>query len=197
MPEASGTQTATPPANSGGLTLEQVNTAITTTLATALKPVTDTLTAIGQNQKVLADTLSALPPAKVEEKKDGSEGGASRKPAALTATDVAKVVEDAFKARDTAAAQAADKSAKVKSAIATHLGGDESFATVLANIPEDQLEATAKSLASKVTAAKPDVGGVKRDGGTPAAATAVDYSKLNASQKVDLGVKQLLAGSAK
>jgi hypothetical protein len=99
---------ATPPATSGGLTEQRVNEM----LAAAIKPLSEALTPLGEtiksladNQKVLADTMAKLPPATTA--KNEGEGAGAEKP--LTAADVAKLLDDRDKARQTTEAQRAER----------------------------------------------------------------------------------------
>ncbi|HEX8342215.1 MAG TPA: hypothetical protein VF624_15030 [Tepidisphaeraceae bacterium] len=188
---ADANATNTPPATGGTLTIETINAAITA----ALKPVTEALAAVKGDQKILADTFAALPPAKAEaETKD-------KKPEPVTADAVAKIVADTLAAHRKADQEAAAKQAATKAArdkvIADKLGNDADLGAFLpATDDVAALTVAAETLAAKATP-KAKAPGTASDGGTPPARQPVDYSKLNASQKVQLGVDQMLAGAAK
>lgn len=185
MAEAGNSSTVTPPATSGGLTLDQVNDAISKVLA----PITKSLGDLAENQRVLASTMEKLPPAKQADTKE--------KPEPLTPESIAKIVQDTLAAdrkaqNDQVAKAAAIKTAKEK-VIADKLGGDAELGGFLPDTDDAaQLTAAAEKLAVKVTP-KAKVPGVSADGGTASARQPVDTSKLNASQKVQLGIDQMIA----
>jgi hypothetical protein len=87
MAEANKDATANPPATSGGLTKDEVNAL----LADAIKPLATTLQSLGENQKVIADTLAKLPPAAAAAATDAGTGGAA---AAAGSTDAERPGED-------------------------------------------------------------------------------------------------------
>jgi hypothetical protein len=119
MAEANKDATANPPATSGGLTKDEVNAL----LADAIKPLATTLQSLGENQKVIADTLAKLPPAAAAAATDAGTGGAAAaagstdagaaKP--LTAEDVTKLITTHSQQQQQNAEQRAAREAFVKS----------------------------------------------------------------------------------
>lgn len=58
MPETTQTS-ATPPATSGGITAEQLSAAISQSVSDAMKPLNDQITALSENQRIMASTMAA------------------------------------------------------------------------------------------------------------------------------------------
>ena len=133
--------------------------ALTDTLTAALKPVTDQLSALADNQRVLADTLKQLPPAPTDAaKSDAAKSDAAKSDSAKS--DAGKPEAAKTEAAKPEVADASPSLEQVKQMIAEQL-----------KLP-----------------------GSAADGGTPPARQPVDYSKLPASQRVKIGVEQLVAG---
>lgn len=181
MAENNGTQTATPPANSGGLTIEQVNAAI----AGVVKPLADAVKSLGDNQKTIADTLAQLPPAGVA-KKDGE------KPAAITADDVTRIVTDALKAQSQSQQAVAAREkfvsetlGKLPDAYKRLLGNDPAKwadeAKVIQSTFESDLKASGAPAENK--------GGASRDGGSSVVNQPIDKSKLDPVSRIAEGIK--------
>lgn len=156
---ADATNTATPPADDkSGITIDQVKALI----AESLKPVTEqlgqtaqTLKSLGENQKVIADTLKELPPAPAE----GKEGDADQ-------PDVKQLIADsiaaALKERDDAAGKAAARQATIDKLVAEKLGGRKELASLLKGESDEDLTASADALAKVVNL---DFGGAAKNGG--------------------------------
>lgn len=166
MPDT-GTQTATPPANSGGITIEQIKQMLTE----SVQPLTDKIAELETNLGVVAQTVAEQPTDKAtgakkdenkvavkDEGKDAaaSSGTPAEKP--LTAADIARVV-------------AAEVAKAIKPAEVTDAGG---------------------KTPAKPTAAAVKLPGTASDGGTTPANQPVDYSKLSAAKKVELGIAQAI-----
>jgi hypothetical protein len=176
MADANPNPTATPPAASGGLSIDQVNAAV----AAALKPITDTLKSLGDNQKILGDTLAALPPAKAEDKKQAD------RPAGLTLDAVQKLLDD----RDKAASAKTQREQLVSQLVKDKLGGNAALAAALTGETPEQLAASADKLAASLKPATPaNVGGAATGGGTPPAAQPIDTSKLSPTQLIAAGLR--------
>ncbi|MGE5610856.1 MAG: hypothetical protein ACM359_16515 [Bacillota bacterium] len=86
MAESNATAPAVTTSNAGGVDVAKL---VSDSIAAALKPVTDQLTTLAQNQKVLADTLAKLPPAPSAEKAKGKD-----QETALNAESVQKLVSE-------------------------------------------------------------------------------------------------------
>ena len=165
------------------------------------KPLTDLLNAqksqqeeLAKNVGILADTLKNAPPAKAEDKP-----GKVDKPEPLTADGVSKIVAEAIAADRKQQAEQREQADAIKSAkdkvIREKLGNDADLGAFLPDTADAaQLAAAADKLAVKVTP-KAKLPGTASDGGVPPARQPIDYGKLNASQKVDLGIQQLLSNT--
>lgn len=169
------------PAPVGGLTKEQ----IVGIIADALKPVAEGLKSLTANQKVLADTLAALPPATPPAPAQATQppaGGtqAGNAPAALTAEQVQKLIADAI-GQNTASAKVssdrqrfqAEKMAKLPQTYRDKLGNDPDKWEAEAAQIQAQLATDMKSLGVSI----PDVAAPSAVGGAPAAQ--LDATKLN------------------
>lgn len=183
MAEANQENNANPPASSGGLTKDDVKAIVADALGAAITPITDNLKSLGENQRVLADTLKALPPAGLEKKaSEGKEGkeGAATITGALTADEAKKMFAELLAAnseqQQTSAAQAAARKAfiakpesglaKLHPALQAKLGVDPAKWADEAKAITQEWETYAKSSGIPL----PDVGGASKDGGvTPAA----------------------------
>ena len=76
--------------------------------------------------------------------------------------------------------------------VKTKLGGDAELGAYLPDTSDAAvLTAAADRLAAKVKPAA-NVPPVQSEGGTPPARTPVDYSKLSAARKVEIGVAQIV-----
>jgi hypothetical protein len=166
MADATTTQTATPPAQSGGntFTLDQVKSMI----ADAIKPFADQLKEVSAQAKIANDTLAALPPAKAGDGK--AEEKQAEKTATITAESVAKLVADAIAAdrkqqQDESAKQAA-RAAKIDAVAKAKLGGNADLAKLINAADDAGIDQQADLIAAQAKALKPDFGGAKADGGT-------------------------------
>jgi len=161
------------------ITLEQLQAALkpVTDQLAQIKPLQDQVTAlttnfksVADNQKVMADTLAALPPASKEKKEEKKEEAKS-----LGADDVTRIVSEAIKADRTAQAQASASSEKKTAArnkVIAAKGLNDLDPLLLAGLPDSEDEAALTAAADKIVAAAnkagiklADVGGVKKDGG--------------------------------
>lgn len=176
--------TTTPPAGgtaSGGLSKEDVQAIVAEAVAERLKPVAETLTALSENQKVIADTLAKLPPA------GEGAGGAKKKdaeePKPPTADEIKKLVADGIAAAAAAQQQTAEQKAakaafleqhlaKLPEAYKRQLGDDPKSWAAEATSIQKQFETDFKAGGGKTT----DVGGAGRDGGTAASGQAAAAS---------------------
>lgn len=142
---------------------------IKSTVESLVKPIAD-------NQKVIADTLAALPPAKKEDKPADAA-----KP--LGAEEVSKIVAEAIKADRAAQSQAtasSEKKTAARSKVIEAKGLKGLDPMLLAGLPDSDDEAALNASADKIVAAAnkagiklADVGGAGKDGGvTPGKETA-------------------------
>lgn len=150
---------------------KSVTEAVTKTVIESLKPQLGAIDELAKNQKVLADTIAALPPAKADAKADAkTDGKADGKAEPLTVETVAKLVADGIaadrKAQADEAGKAQARKASVDKLVAEKLGGDAEFAALLTADTDEGLARQADVLAAKVKALKPDFGGASKDGGT-------------------------------
>jgi hypothetical protein len=157
---------ATPPASSGGITQEQLNKAVETAVAAAIKPFAEAQVEIGKNHKILADTIAALPA--VSGKKDEKKAD---EPKPLTAEDVSKIVSDSLKAAREADQQTASKSAARQRVVDAKL--KDVPPEFLSALPDTDNEAELNAAADKIVTRvndvlkvkQADVGGAGKDGG--------------------------------
>lgn len=171
---------------------DAVATAVATAVAAAVKPIAD-------NQKVIADTLAALPPApaaKPAAVAAGAAGATDAAPKGLTADDVAKIVGDQLKAyQTTAAADAArrsyqaDKLKDLPEVYRNQLGTDPAKFAAEEQSIRDAFKADFKAAGGTV----PNVGGSAAAGGAGGAGTVkpgemVDLSKLTPTQLIAQGL---------
>jgi hypothetical protein len=168
---------------------------IKSTVESLVKPIAD-------NQKVIADTLAALPPAKKEDAAAAKVGDA--KP--LGAEDVSKIVTEAIKADRTAQAQASatsEKKTAARNKVIEAKGLKEFDAILLAGLPDTDDEAALGAAADKVAAASnargmklaANVGGAAKDGGiTPGKETAAAPKQIGSGMTDG---QQALASSIK
>jgi hypothetical protein len=169
-----------------------INKAVSDALAAALpnaisSAVTAAIKPLADNQKVLADTLAALPPAKKEE-----GGGGEAKP--LTAEDVGKLLDQKLTAQQQSAAAAAARTAfagsKLKDlpqAYQDKLGNDPAKWAGEEQAIREQFKSDMKALGVEP---KTVGGAATSDGGITAAADKPDLSKMNPVQLIALGLKQ-------
>lgn len=167
---------------------------IKSTVESLVKPIAD-------NQKVIADTLAALPPAKKEEKPADAAAAAGK---ALTVEDVGKVVAEAIKADRTAQSQAtaaSEAKTAARNRVIEAKGLKNLDPLLLAGLPDSEDEAALNGAADKIVAAAnkagiklADVGGVKKDGGDTS--TAAAPAKLGVGSGLTAG-QQSLANSIK
>jgi hypothetical protein len=172
-----------------------VNEALGAAIETALKPVNEALTTLGQNQKVLGDTLAKLPPAPAAEAgKDGKDGkGEAAKP--LAAEDVAKIVTDTIakdrQAQQTTAEQRAARDAFLADPKNGLVRLPDAYKAQLSSDPAkwgDEAKSIAASwekFAKDNKIALPDVGGAARDGGAAPAQAATTANLANSGALPD------------
>lgn len=155
------------------LTMESIKAEVAKIVADAIKPIAETQTTLAGQQKVLADTLAALPPAGAE-KKEEKPAETKDQPKAITSDDVAKIVADAIKADREAQQQATASSAKKSAARQKTIDGklkgvpEEFLASLPDTDDEAALNTAADKIAERVKALKlelPDVGGAAKGGG--------------------------------
>lgn len=184
---------ANPPAANAGLTVDQVKSII----AEAIGPITTALGSLGENQKVLADTLKALPPAA-----KADDAGKKDEAAALTPEAVTKIVTDAIladrKAQQTTGEQ---QQARQKFADTRLKNLPAAYRDRLGNDPtkwETEAAALAEAFKADMAALKitvPNVGGESSGGQSPQAVQP-DLSKLSDQQLMAMGYNQSKAGEA-
>lgn len=187
-------QSATPPAASGGLTLDQVNQAITSALSAALNPLGEALKGMQANQAALAEKLTGTAAAEATAAAKGKE----TTPPALTAADVAKLVGDGIKAF--AAGQS-------KATARQSYGADklkdlpQTYRDLLPETDDPAALATAEqAIRSRYKAEVGDKiaapAGVASQAGGAAAEGKVDLSKFTATQLLEHGIKTGAATTA-
>lgn len=181
MGDTPNTNTATSPAASGGLTIDQVQKAIADALApvaAALKPLSDSVAGLQKSHETLAKGQEAMQAA----------AGKALTPEALT-----KAVADQLAAQNTAAAQGKAKG----DFVAEHLKG-------IPEIYHGKLGADAAKWADEAKAIRegfqkdlaaagikaPPVGSAAAVAGAIDPARAVDTSKLSGAELIALGVQQ-------
>ena len=176
--------TATPAAASAGLTIEQVNAAI----AQALMPVGEALKGLAESHKTLQAGLKAPTEASTQ----SGTGKAKEEP--LTAASVAALVQDGLKAFSAGQSKAQIRNAfaaeKLKDLPKTYqdLLPDTEDPQVLAKSEQDIRARYKAEVGDKTPAAGQQSNG---GGGTPK--PVVDVSKLNAVQKIELGIAKATA----
>jgi hypothetical protein len=180
--------TATTPAASGGLSKEEVAKLVSDGISAALNPLGDVLKGLADGQKALAEKLTPPAPA----------AGKETAPAALTAADVAKIVQDNLKTFQTGQSKAQAKAAyaadKLKDLPATYqsLLPETDDPAALAKAEQD-IRARFKAELGDKLAPTPNVAS---PGGGAAPEGKVDLSKLTSTQLIEHGIKAGLATTA-
>ncbi|MGN6507778.1 MAG: hypothetical protein ACTHM6_19635 [Tepidisphaeraceae bacterium] len=191
MAENANNPTATPPAASGGLTKDEVNTI----LAEAIKPLTTTIADLAKNQNILADTLKSLPPAPAAKNAADPKGSDQAKP--LTAEDANKLFGEMLDKKLGEFRQGQQQSAERQAFIGKHLDKlPPIYRDKLGNDPtkwEEESKAIQSQYESdlKSQGFKPVDVGAAQPAGKPAAALPVDLSKMTPAQQREASMKAL------
>jgi len=187
MAEANTTPAAAPAIDYAKLA-EAMTAALKPALTEAIKPIAD-------NQKILADTLAALPPA-AGKQGDGKQTDAAKP---LDAEGVAKIVAEQLKGFTAQTQQSAEREkyiaahlAKLPAAYQTQLGNDPAKWAEEAKTIQGQFEADFKANGGKAET----LASGTTDGGKTAAKETPDFSKLPAFELLHKGVEAMPVGPA-
>ena len=174
--------TATPPAGSGGIDQNALAQAVASAVAAALPA------AIAEANRPITDALKGLQPAGAAQQ--GAQGGAADKAKPLTADEVTRIVGEQLRTFQQTTQQGQQRQqfqeSKLKDLPAVYrdrLGADPAKWAA----EEQQIRDQYKADFAAAGGTTPSVGGDNPGGKKPA--DTVDYSKLNATQAIELGLK--------